>query len=62
MLSLVGLLDDHKNFPNQLSGGEQQRVAITKAIVNNPVVLIVDDHTGNLDPNTAQEIMNINKR
>ncbi|MDO4535859.1 MAG: cell division ATP-binding protein FtsE [Clostridium perfringens] len=64
-LSLVGLANKHKMFPNQLSGGEQQRVSIARAIVNNPLVLIADEPTGNLDPETAKEIMalieNINK-
>jgi cell division transport system ATP-binding protein len=59
VLSLVGLSDKYKDFPTQLSGGEQQRVAIARAIVNNPTVLIADEPTGNLDPDTAQEIMNI---
>ncbi len=56
-LSLVGLSNKHKMFPNQLSGGEQQRVSIARAIVNNPLVLIADEPTGNLDPETAKEIM-----
>lgn len=59
VLSLVGLSDKYKMFPNQLSGGEQQRVSIARAIVNNPQLLIADEPTGNLDPETAQEIMSL---
>ncbi|EKQ51893.1 MULTISPECIES: cell division ATP-binding protein FtsE [unclassified Clostridium] len=64
-LSLVGLSDKFKSFPNQLSGGEQQRVSIARAIVNDPAILIADEPTGNLDPETAMGIMdtlnNVNK-
>ncbi len=59
VLDLVGLKNKANRDPSQLSGGEQQRVAIARAIVNNPSVIIADEPTGNLDPETSWEIMQL---
>ena len=59
ILSMVNLSKKASSFPDQLSGGEQQRVSIARSIVNNPPVLIADEPTGNLDPDTAAEIMRV---
>ena len=62
VLDIVGLGEKYKHFPDQLSGGEQQRVAIARAIVNDPKIVIADEPTGNLDPETSWDIMDIFKR
>ena len=59
--ALVGLSDKENDLPEDLSGGEQQRVAIARAIVNRPSVLIADEPTGNLDPNTSKGIVDLFK-
>ncbi len=62
VLDIVGLREKYKDFPSQLSGGEQQRVAIARAIVNDPSIVIADEPTGNLDPETSWGIMDIFQR
>ena len=59
MLSMVGLLDKYKSNPKELSGGEQQRVAIARSLVNRPKILLCDEPTGNLDVVTSDEIMKL---
>jgi cell division transport system ATP-binding protein len=62
ILRLVGLEDKMERFPHQLSGGEQQRVAIARAFVNRPLILLADEPTGNLDPETSWSVMNLLER
>lgn len=61
VLELVGLRNRCNSYPNELSGGEQQRIAIARAIVNDPLLVIADEPTGNLDPETSWDIMEIFK-
>ena len=59
VLELVGLKDKMNSLPTQLSGGEQQRVSLARALVNSPAIIIADEPTGNLDPDTSFEIMEL---
>ena len=62
VLKLVGIDNSLDKFPNELSGGEQQRVAIARSILNNPELIIADEPTGNLDPETSLEIIELFER
>ena len=66
LLSKVGLEDKANRYPHQLSGGEQQRAVIARALINNPIILIADEPTGNLDPKVSENIfklfLEINKK
>ena len=59
ILNLVGLADKANNYPHEISGGEQQRVSIARAIVNSPALIIADEPTGNLDVETSSEVMSL---
>ena len=62
VLESVGMLGFSNKMPHQLSGGEQQRVAIARALLNDPEIILADEPTGNLDPQTSVEVMNVLKK
>lgn len=62
VLTSVGLPDAHKRMPNRLSGGEQQRVVIARALLNQPDIILADEPTGNLDPETSDDILTLMRR
>ena len=59
ILEIIGLKEKLNNFPSELSGGEQQRLAVARAIVNNPDIIIADEPTGNLDPYNTYEVISL---
>lgn len=59
ILSLLGLTRLHKRYPKQLSGGEKQKTVLARALMNDPAILLADEPTGNLDPNSSAEVMDL---